>query len=667
MRDFLTMFWKELLQVSNRRRFATQKTVIAALVAAIFTLMAYGVVYEGSRATFEQMASFGRSFFYTMVGVMAPLLSLAALVFASGIVVAERVRQRLALLLVTPLGGTAIVGSKAASVFSRVMGAMLIALPAVALLQVFGGINRESVLTGVVFVVSNVWLYGLIGLLCSVVGRSATGAIARAAVVALAWNLVPLFYLMYITATVRMGAGLGPGPWTGLSPFDLSGFFEYFMMVWTPPQFSVWEHVACHAIVNGIAGGLCLVVALAAFRTTSRRLVSGAPDKRVSRRLRRAQRAQAAAEARFKAEDAAADASGRPRPDRALPPSALLRISTWFDDCVIGKELAHWRPWRTTLPLAWFVVVWVVVLLFSAAVGEMPNPADTSFEWPMFLVEAVGFLFLLSLAASTRIAREREGRTLQALAITSLGAWRIVRGKAVSLLIEQSLPLLVLYAHLVFIMWLDFPSPAAAAARLGGLAVSAVLCTALGLYFSISAKTAAHAVIMTALTWFLGIYAVGVPVMWLLALLSSGRVDGLGSAASNSTVGIVLALAALFAIFVTLRAARRRGHGMALAFLAYATLAGAATMFITDAAGVGRGDAAALMMVFLPAASIFPGGQRRTGDGDAGPAGAAGGPRVDDGGDAHDVRGTGEARDRVRGLAKGAAAPPAATRRCVPR
>ena len=172
MNSFLAMFWKELIQVSNRARFAVQRSLLVLGMSAFLAFMAWDVVYrqgmdEGG-FRYQAMASFGRNFFLIAAGLFMIVLPLAAMVFASAIVASETVRKRLPLLLVTPLGSGAIVGSKAASIFTRVtLGFFVAALPLMAILQLFGGVDSTMVITAAVLIVANVWLYASLGLAVS--------------------------------------------------------------------------------------------------------------------------------------------------------------------------------------------------------------------------------------------------------------------------------------------------------------------------------------------------------------------------------------------------------------------------------------------------------------------------------------------------------------------
>jgi len=582
MNDLVTMVWKELIQVSNRPRFAWQKAAIAVILAAVFTLMSYDTIYSQPR-TYEYMARFGRQFYFVLLAILTIVLSLTAMAFGSEIVISEAVRRRLPLLLVTPLPAPAIIGSKMVSVFGRVFMGLLISLPFVTLLQIFGGVDQQMVILGSIFVLSNIWLYGSIGVACSVLSRTVTGALARAAILTIVWNLLPLFYAIYVTVTSTTGRG-GPSL-TPASMFDLSPFFCWFMFVegfYGGPMGgpgALNTMIGIHGGVNFALGALAASIAFFTFRPVAKRLVSGAPERK-----RRSLTPAKKKAPHVRAVD--------------LPQTAFAKLFSRFDNCIVDKELCRWRPWRITLPLIWLFVPWVVVLL-AGSFTDYPEFGNLEFESPMFIVEAGGFLLLLSLITATRIAREKEARTFQVLVLTRMGAARILTGKILAAVIEQAVPILLLFAHLVFIVWLEFPSPVDVAVKVVGFIVSILFGATLGLYFSLSSKTAAHSVIMTAIAWFLGVYASVMPIGWMVGFA------GFGSDDSAVFVAVFpLVVAAVVSIVITGVMSRRQGFGPWLSMFSYASVAGmlytgVAAMIAPTLAGQAMSYAA-----FLPAASL---------------------------------------------------------------
>lgn len=571
MNSFLAMFWKELIQVSNRARFAVQRSLLVLGMSAFLAFMAWDVVYrqgmdEGG-FRYQAMASFGRNFFLIAAGLFMIVLPLAAMVFASAIVASETVRKRLPLLLVTPLGSGAIVGSKAASVFTRVtLGFFVAALPLMAILQLFGGVDSTMVITAAVLIVANVWLYASLGLAVSVLNRTVAGAISWAAVLTVAWNVAPFM--------VDESLSRGSIPPSSLHILDLSPLYVFVRFA---DARLLFNQLAFHVGVNFCIGALLLAWAFAAFRPMAIRHLSGAPKRRAANLVR----------------------NWIPRGKKGMSsPSAL---SGWFGTGVISKELASWRVTRVLLPLVWFAGVWAMAILSSILSPGGSMFSDREFHEGMFFVEAVGFLFLLANYASVRIAGEKEAMTFQTLALTPLGAVRILSGKAAAVLIEQSLPIGLLSLHLGLVLLLGSAARAPMAQTVGlvaGLVISMLYSVVMGLYFSLSAKKVSEAIVATSITWFLGVF-----VMILLVEVAGSAIDpSPWIEVILGTVGILCVLAWL--VFALVRSARR-GVGSFIAYLSYAAVSAALLLLVLS----GRETSMEVLYSYasiLPAASVIP-------------------------------------------------------------
>jgi hypothetical protein len=200
-----------------------------------------------------------------------------------------------------------------------------------------------------------------------------------------------------------------------------------------------------------------------------------------------------------------------------------------------------------------------------------------------------------------RIAGEKEAMTFQTLALTPLGALRILSGKAAAVLIEQSLPICLLSLHLALVLWLGSASYAPMAHMAGpvaGLVLSMLYSVVMGLYFSLSAKKVSEAVVVTSIMWFLGVFVIIVPVEIASSLLDpSGRLEHI-----SGTIGIVCVLPWL--AFTLVRSARR-GVGSFMAQLSYAAASAALLLFLFSSGQNSIGVLHSYAFI-LPAASVIP-------------------------------------------------------------
>jgi len=565
MLQFVAMFWKELIQVANRRRFVAAKSVLVLVISVCFVLLAYSVVYtDRGDSLYAEMSSFGRGFFLFSMALLTVVLSVYAMTVASGIVASETARRRMPLLLVSPLGSGAIVGSKALAVFSQVAIGFLIALPVFALLQMFGGVDSKMVLTAAAFLVSNVWFYGSIGLLASVLTTNIIWAVSLAGLAMFLWNLLPFILWIFFYNAFN----LKTPPW----------YFGYLSPFYTYVSFSVARvaagDLAYHFGVNFFAGLLLTSLAFAAFRPIVTRRLAGPPGAS-KRRARRA------------------TPGGTPKRQRR---SALRALAGRLEPGILSKELVSSRLSRVLLPFFWFAIPWGILFIVSFSTGEWPDFADKELASALFFTEAVGFLFLLAIFASTRFAAEKEAATLQNLALTRLSALRILAGKGVALLVEQAAPITLLSLHLL--LALHLAAGERWASCLAGFVASLGLAVTFGLYFSLACRRIVEAVVATAIAWAVGAYAILFP----LALLAEHY--RVGADTQQFAAFISAPFCVIWLIFVLVRA-RKRGFGSLLAFLSYALLS--AAIYATVWSARQHVAIGSLMFTMSPMAALFPG------------------------------------------------------------
>ncbi|MHC4712895.1 MAG: hypothetical protein ACYTAN_06440 [Planctomycetota bacterium] len=527
------MLWKELTQVANRRRFRLQVVFAAAGMTALFAFAGIDMIYPRSAAgqvTWYEMARFGFGVFAGGSALLTIFVCLCALASAAAIVSEEHIGQRLSLLLVTPLGGASIVVAKLGSVLARSSVVAIAALPVFALLPFFGGVEARLVVCVAALLVANVWFYGCLGLLSSVVCRTKGAALNLAAGLAILYNSA-LFLLLvnwqtscYAPPHVHVAA---------LSPFFT---FIGLMNGDLPLRYGF-----LHAAQTVATGSFLLAAAAALFRPLAMKNLSGGQAR--SRKHRRKTR---------KSDDAAV---------RRTRKHCLFG----FGKGVISKELCSAKPWHAALSLSWFAIFYTGIFAASLALDEWAHWYTPAGHYSLFLAEAVGVFLFLSLAASMTIVRERRKRTLQPLLLTRLGRARIVFGKAAALVIQGAPALALLAVHLTIInVWvrIDRSPQAINLDRLPflGLPAAVIFSIALGLYFSVAAKKEVTAGLSTVLTWFLG----GMSAVWIGAAVASvqdGRANRLLYAETWAATAILIA--------ISLALGRRRGHALGLSLVTY--------------------------------------------------------------------------------------------------
>jgi len=478
LRNTATMLWKEMVQLSNRLRFGLEKTLFAAGVAVVFYLFAREYL-GGEGVGYESLARFGRYFFLTSLALFSMAACVAVLITASVVVSSERSAGRLPLLLVTPLGPRSIVAAKGLGVYIRA-GVWVVAIaPIYGLLLFFGGVDRRMVVEGLLFLATNVWLYGCIGLFFSAVRRRPLSALGLSALTAFSWN-VAIFFVAWWLAEASARPPVNYFYILSLSPlfaFSLIAGSVAASTVAVP--FPISYLLVLHLSVNVLLGLLFFLGAFLLFGRSAFRIYD------VSRRKARIQHTRA----------------GR-RSGGLLP--RLARALPWRCDGLVSKELLTASGMMWLAPFIWFATVWGLCLLLVLS-GERLTGND---RIAFYHLQAAGLLLLAVVFSASALAGEKEERTLGLLHLSSLGRVKTLAGKAGAILIGFAPAVLVLLGQLFLFAHLGSTEWAQAGVDVVFLAVELCYAMLLGLYFSSAARSRVEAVALAALTWLFGPLAV---------------------------------------------------------------------------------------------------------------------------------------------------------------
>ncbi len=523
MRSIGLMLWKELTQVSNRARFAFQKTAVAASVCFPFVYFSWASLYGGGRgASFESVSLFARRFSSVWGLLSALILSAAALIFSGAIVVEERTKKRLPLLVIAHVSPACIIGAKAVSVFARIAVGLLAALPVLVMLAAFGGVEPKALVFLAAIVLSNAWLYGGIGLLASSRAPTLLWTIAFASGAAIVWN---------VALNIARHSGLaGIAEFAGI--LSVPEVVEHMLYAGTG-----WFSMAgVHIAANFCLGTLLVIAAAIVFRFTAA----------MERRRRETP-----------AEIAGTAGADKRREHRAAG----------FGRGILAKEIVSRRIVFTLLPLVLFVLIWVTALF---------NPYSGAYRYEylfrseqqcrILAWEAAALFWIMSLRAAVFVSSEKERGTVELLLLSRLGMVRTLAGKAAAALVEQIPGFFILTLHMLFFLsscvrhredlWLLPPA----------FALAAVFSTALGLYFGLAAKHVVTAVSLTAFTWFFGATAGPAVAAVTRAATAAGKVA--------PVLPLLFIAGGLGAAATVLFFARRGGYGSWLPAVAYSIIAG---------------------------------------------------------------------------------------------
>lgn len=450
-------FYYDLVRLARKpRNYYLRCAYLTAL------MIGWWYVYEGSQplgGTINDYARLARNFSFALLGIQYAVILLLTPIYLAGTIVEERESRTLELLYQTQLTDREILLGKFAARVVHLMFFVLMSLPMLAIISLWGGISVEFLL--VHFGVS-LLLIVLVGSMCLWV--SVTAARYTEALM-LAYALqIPMLYGTFVVGMVAADITRGGG---GLLA-----------------DWSLWLLPVMAAPMLG-AAGFFYVIALRRFRALRARswMKRSEPPPRPLPRPK-------ADRPRRKRQQS----TGRPIPDHAL-----LWKETEYNRFVIDlPDLIYWIG-----------LAGVVMMGCLAAISHlMPQEQDReATRLGLLLYGVLGYVGLLCLVylsmafqATSAVAHERERNTLDFLLLLPTERWRILLVKWAAPWIRQRLMLfLLLTVPLVGMVTTMFPGRAALLMLLLPWP-SLLLVNTLGLYLSvISRRTATANIVLIAL------------------------------------------------------------------------------------------------------------------------------------------------------------------------
>ena len=530
MPEFGALFWKELYQFSNRRRFIIENVLFIALAAWVY-LQASSGLYNFARGgpgpDYVAMSRFGRDLILGGTASVGMVFSVAALLLGAESLSREVTRGTLLFLVLIPGDPVVVLAAKLAAVVARVLLCFVLLVPMIAIASSFGGFDWPMVAVAALLALVNVVLYACVGLAAATARKSRPDSLGRAVGLAVLLNWA--FGLMAIAS--QRGR------------FPVSSFTFISCTAIGPVQFASrgiirLNAVALPAVILLFVSALLFLAARGLFAKNMLFLVSplSARDK----------------------------LTARPRRRRWF---VLPRISQlarrYIEPGMTLRELSAWGfEWLILLPIACAPLA--IIGLFAVALPEFGR----------FMTEKTPQMFLFAFAfnviavtlvaqASRRIAAEREAKTLHILGITALGPWGILIGKAAAVLLTQTPVLVILFLHAIWLAIIGAVPVLLFIPFVISVALALMTAPAIGLYFSLAAKKSAFA----------AIFAVYVAISYFTALSlpfdKSAYPDG---DFEVYILWILFAVATLLTAFGFALLARRWRLGLIAHTLAFASL-----------------------------------------------------------------------------------------------
>lgn len=230
-RGWFTLFgpvlFHELVRIARRRRYFLVRGLYAFTLALIFLWVwfLWSISPEASRELSpREMAAMAETFFTTFIVTQFAIVTLLVPAMAGGAIAEEKERKTLEFLLATDLRNREIVLSKLAARVGNVVMLVLAGLPILALIQFFGGIDPDLLLTSFAGLGVTILSLTSLAILFSVLLRRARDAILLTYLTIATYLTLGAFGI-YLTAT---GTGVTIPVTFGSNPITLGDLLDWF-------------------------------------------------------------------------------------------------------------------------------------------------------------------------------------------------------------------------------------------------------------------------------------------------------------------------------------------------------------------------------------------------------------------------------------------------------
>jgi ABC-type transport system involved in multi-copper enzyme maturation permease subunit len=390
------VFFYECLANSRRwQTYAIRSAGVALLLAAIATIAMQSPTID-PRYAWREYAALGVSYFYGVIGVELALVMLAAPAATAGAICVDRARGTLAHMLATDLSDPEIVLGKLAARLLPVLGLVACSWPVMALSSLLGGIDPQALTLAFAIILAVALLGCSMAMALSVWARKPHEVVL---VVYTFWALVLLLWpIWYVLAWAKLVGP--PAGWSLLA----NPYYLAFAPYSAPGRVDLWDYLGFFAAALGAAVALA-VLAVWRMRPVARR---GTDERRKGPRL-----------------------------------GWLGRLSRRLPGPALDGNPVLWREWHRSRPSRWTTIL--IVLLggstAACAVGAVtaliqglpvrPGAAPVGLIVGAYgaILQLIFGLLMLSAAAPTSMAEERQRGSLDLLAATTLSTPTIVLGK----------------------------------------------------------------------------------------------------------------------------------------------------------------------------------------------------------------------------------------------
>ncbi|MHC4155923.1 MAG: ABC transporter permease subunit [Planctomycetota bacterium] len=460
------IFEKELRVSSRRKRSYFLRFAYVAAMTFFVTFAWLAAVNIGSSASpafrASRMGEAGKYIVTTIIWFQFISAQIIAVVMLSTAISSEIYGRTLGLLMTTPVSSFQIVIGKLLSKLLQVMLLLAVSLPLLAVVRVFGGVPWDYVVSSLCVTFTAAVFAGSVSLLFSITSRKAHEVvIATVAVCFLIYSILPAVagLLQFASRPNQLTHFL----LTLINPFVVM-FLSTERLInpraGGPASFWFWH---CVAMLG--ASALCLALSTLSARKAALRQATGEAGLFLKRKERRL------AEKKALADPSRRTTTGAVRPVVG-PPLVWKEIRTAFTIA---------RPLRTILGYSIAGICLLAAYGFFAYTKYLAEK-----EVQIGFVLAYFFLGLLRTAtvSASSITSEKEARTWPILLTTPLDQRQIALQKTIASTIRAWPFWLLLGAHLTTFTLLGFIHPVAVLPLVVLVITSALLVSAVGVFFS---------------------------------------------------------------------------------------------------------------------------------------------------------------------------------------
>ncbi len=429
---------KELRVSSRRKRNYVLRVGYLLILASIFSMFWAGSATHHYSGAYQisRMVMMGREAVLVITWTQFCMMQFLAVVMLSNSISDEVYHKTLGTLMTTPITSLQVVMGKLLSKLWQLFVLLLISLPVLAVLRVFGGVPWEFVVASVCMTLSAVVFAAAVSMFFSIRSKRSYLVVTNTlAMGAFLYGVVPMCVALFCDdSTLRIQTFMLE-VFVHSNPFAALAIYSEVMLSGRAIPMGMTFSPGLHCGVMLVAAGLILAWNTLTVRKVALRQATGQPtvfDQVRSKRNEKKAR------------------------EGGTVTEVVDRIRRVTGPVMVWKELR--RPlvkWKVSNVIAAIVTVGLLVWMYCF-LGDHDAFDDGETHGVFAVVLMFIGIFLTTVHAATTITTEKESRSWPILMATPIGGWEIVFGKAIGVF-KRVLPVWVfLIGHMVVFVFAGY-------------------------------------------------------------------------------------------------------------------------------------------------------------------------------------------------------------------